>query len=139
MKISESYQVWLRDHFNRYEFTADSATAPKEGIYYLSTLSGNQQDTLNLFLKNIDFKRLDSRYYEDYKDGREYRFYIRTKAFAKTIYVHRDESPKELDSLVEWLKETRRRVKLVESSEEVYFRSRLWLPTPPPPPEIIHE
>lgn len=135
IKFTDNDTVFMREHWNsgRYE----NGKFPKAKTNYFALLTIQQRNELSSILKKINFKKIDSEYFENYSDGSAFQLIIRKENFEKKVFVHSHKIPKELDSLASWINYTKINLKLTEINRELEFRSiEGILPPPPPPPPV---
>ena len=134
IKFTDSDTVFMREHWNsgRYE----NGKFPKERTNYFALLNIQQRNELSELLQKINFKKVDSEYFENYSDGSAFQLVIKKGNFEKKIFVHSHKIPKELDSLSRWINYTKRKLKLTETNREFEFKSVEGLLPPPPPPIV---
>lgn len=133
-KFTDSDTVFMREHWNsgRYE----NGKFPKERTNYFALLNIQQRNELSELLQKINFKKVDSEYFENYSDGSAFQLVIKKGNFEKKIFVHSHKIPKELDSLSSWINYTKRKLKLTETNREFEFKSVEGLLPPPLPPIV---
>jgi ribosomal protein S15P/S13E len=135
IKFTESDTLFLREHWNVVE--RHGITYPKDKTNYIAILSQEQRNQLSELLKKINFKNLKSEYYEAYNDGSAYQIIFKKDNLSKTVFVHSHNTPKELDSLSNWIWKTKMNLKLIKTNREFVFKSiDAIFPTPPPPPPL---
>lgn len=105
--------------------------SPKSNTNYFSVLSNLQKKKLDSFIKEIQFKKYDSIYFENYEDGNHYRIYVKKNGEQKLISVHSNNSPKELDEFAFWIYELKKNLKLTETKKVLNFKSKIETPKPP--------
>ncbi|WP_262151908.1 hypothetical protein [Chryseobacterium foetidum] len=88
-------------------------------------------------LRKTDFKKIKSKYSEDYVDGSMFQIIIKKDDLKKKVFVHSYHIPKELDSLSAWIYNTKMKLKLTETNKKLEFESAKELFPPPPPPPIL--
>ncbi|MDW9379947.1 hypothetical protein [Chryseobacterium sp. JV558] len=113
-------------------WAAENKQLPRNKTSYLSTLNEKQRSKLESFMSNIDFKSLDTLYFEKYQDGEYYSFYIRKDKIRKTIKVHSYNAPKSLSNFAHWIYETKKSLKLKETQKSFEFKSKKNYPKLPP-------
>ncbi|SHL76424.1 hypothetical protein [Chryseobacterium contaminans] len=57
-------------------WASDNTEIPKSKTNYFSTPNKSQRSKLDSFISNIDFKNLDTLYFENYKDGEYFNFLL---------------------------------------------------------------
>lgn len=115
-------------------WASDNAGISKSKTSYLSTLNKSQRSKLDSFISNIDFKNLDTLYFENYKDGEYFNFFIRKDKTRKTIRVHSDNAPQSLKNFAHWIYEIKKSLQLKETKRHFEFKSKNIDPEPPPAP-----
>ncbi len=130
LKFTQNDTIYIRENWSRNDINENSPY-PKSNTNYYAIISKQQNEKLNQFLKDIDFKKYDTAYHQNYVDGSEYKFYIKTPKFQKSVYVHSHNSPKELDSLAYWIVDMKRNLKLLKTNKKLNFKSKIYLPPPP--------
>lgn len=104
---------------------------PKNKTSYLSVLNKSQKLKLDSFISKIDFKSLDTLYFEKYQDGEYYNFFIRKGKIRKTIKVHSLNAPQSLSSFAHWIYQTKKTLQLTETQRSFEFKSKNIYPEPP--------
>lgn len=135
LKFTNSDTIFLREEWNRggnedYKF-------PKPKTNYFAILTEKQKSEFTTLLKNVDFKKINSEYFQNYSDGSAYNIIIRKGDFEKKVLVHSHKIPKELDTLSSWIYYTKMKLKLTEINRKLEFESAKSLMPPPPPPPIL--
>ncbi len=133
IKFTQNDSIYLRENWSLNDIN-DDIPYPKSKTNYIAILTRKQKEKLNTFLNKIDFKKLDTAYFERYEDGEHYMLYFKKNDFEKTIYVHSHHSPKELDSLANWIVDVKRNLKLKKTNKVLEFKSKFYSIPPPPPP-----
>lgn len=87
-------------------------------------LNASQKIKLDSFVENINFKNLDSLYFENYQDGSYYNFHIKKDGIEKTITTHSHSVPKPLEKFASWIYETKKTLKLTETKRSFDFKSK---------------
>ena len=136
IKFTDSDTVFLRENWNSGRYENDKF--PKQRTNYFAILNSKQRSELSELLNKVNFKKINSEYFEDYSDGSAFQLIIRKGNFEKKIFVHSHNIPKELDSLSNWINYNKRKLKLTEINKEFEFKSLEGLLPPPPPPPIIN-
>jgi hypothetical protein len=134
IKFTKGDTVFVREHWN-----SEYDTKLKSKTNYTSIIKHSDRITLDSLIKSINFSKLDTVYYEDYSDGRQYKCYIKNQHIDKTVYVHSYHNvPAELDSLKHWIYDLKSNLKLKKIDTTLNFGSvGNFLPPPPPPPLTI--
>lgn len=134
IKFTKNDTIFYREHWNNYEST-DSIRIPKAQTNYFAILTREQRNQLSELLNRINFKKIDSEYFEDYSDGSSYQLIIKKDNLRKTVFVHSHKVPKDLDSLSNWISTIKRKLQLIETNKKFNFKSiNRILPPPPPTP-----
>ena len=133
IKFTENDSVFLREHWNASE-RYGGPKFPKAKTNYFAIITKEQRNQLSELLNRIDFKKINSEYFEDYSDGSAYQIIIAKNNVKKTVLVHSHSVPKELDSLSKWIYKTKQNLKLIEINKEFDFESIHGILPPPPPP-----
>lgn len=132
IRFTQNDSVYIRENWSRNNFNEKSAY-PKSQTNYTAILTKVQKEKLNKILSDIDFQNFNSTYYENYKDGDQYRIYFKKKEFEKKIYVHSINAPEELDSLAYWIVAVKRKLKLKKTNKNLNFENTVYSKPPPPP------
>ncbi len=109
---------------------------PKGKTSYVALFNKNQRSKLDSFIANIDFKSLDTLYFENYQDGEYYNFFIRKGKLKKTIKIHSNNAPKSLSNFAHWIYETKKILKLTETQRSFEFKSKNTYLEPPLPSDF---
>ena len=130
IKFTQGDTVFVREHW-----TSEYDTKLKSNTNYVSIIKHSDRIFLDSLIKNMNFSKFDTAYYEGYKDGGQYKCYIKNQYLEKTIYVHSYHNvPSELDSLKNWIYKLKSNLKLKEIDTTLSFGSvGHFLPPPPPP------
>ncbi|MEY4963006.1 MAG: hypothetical protein RLZZ323_325 [Bacteroidota bacterium] len=134
VNFTQNDTIFLREHWN--SGGNDEIKFPKSERNYYALLTEKQKQELSSLLNKINFKKIDSEYFENYCDGSAFQIIIKKGNFKKKVLVHSHHIPEELDSLAEWINETKLKLKLTETSKKLEFESAKELFPPPPPPVI---
>ena len=134
IKFTQGDTVFIREHW-----TSEYDTKLKSKTNYVSIIRHTDRITLDSLIKSINFSKFDTVYYEDYADGRQYKYYIKNQHIDKTVYVHSYHNvPSELDSLTHWIYNLKSNLKLKKIDTTLSFGSvGKFLPPPPPPPPTV--
>lgn len=124
----------MREHWNSER--DENSKFPKQRTNYFALMNSQQRKELRYLLQKINFKKMDSEYFEDYSDGSAFQLIFRKGNFEKKIFVHSHKIPKELDSLARWINHTKIKLKPTEINREFEFKSVEGLLPPPLPPII---
>ena len=135
IQFTNNDTLYLREHWNAGE-RSDGKKFPKEQTNYFALLTKNQRSELSDLINRIDFGKIKSEYFQDYEDGSAYQLIIEKEDLKKTIFVHSNSVPKELDSLANWIYNTKENLELKETNKEFDFQSINGILSPAPPPEI---
>jgi len=136
IKFSNSDTLFLREHWNR--GGNENFQFPKSKTNYFAILTEQQKNELSSLIHKVNFKEMNSEYFEDYSDGSAFSIIIRKGDFEKKVFVHSHKIPKELDSLSGWIYYTKMKLILTETKEKLEFESvKALLPPPPPLPPIL--
>ncbi|WP_449403979.1 DUF6438 domain-containing protein [Flavobacterium croceum] len=109
---------------------------PKAETNYFAIINDSQRKELTELIKKIDFRKIDSEYYENYLDGSAFQIIIRQGKFEKKVFVHSRKIPKELKSLSDWIIKIKQNLKLTRTDKNLQFKSKNGILPPPPPPSI---
>jgi len=90
-------------------------------------------------LREVDFEKYDTAYYQDFVDGLEYKIYIKRRNLEKTIYIRSLHAPRELDALARWIDILVENLKLNKIDRELNFKSKLNSLPFIPPPKVISD
>ena len=131
LKITDKDSVFLREHWNN-----GNIEYPKSETNYFAIINEKQRTELTKLIRKIDFRKINSEYYENYLDGSAFQIFIRKGKFEKRVLVHSYKIPKELESLSDWLNNTKQNLKLTKTSKNLKFISADGILPPPPPPPI---
>ena len=131
LKFTDNDSVFLREHWNN-----GNIVYPKAGINYFAIINESEKNELTSLIKKIDFRKIDSEYYENYLDGNTFQIIIRKGKFEKKVLVHSHKIPKELKSLSDWINNTKQNLKLTKTNKNLSFKSAFGILPPPPPPPI---
>lgn len=135
IKFTQSDTLFLREHWNAIE-RSDGIKFPKAKTNYYAIMSRVQRNQLREILDKINFRKLNTAYFEDYSDGSSYQIIIKKEALNKTVYVHSLSGvPKELDSLSSWIYNMKENIDLIESNKKLCFDG-INRTLPPPPPTM---
>lgn len=104
---------------------------PRSKTSYISALNKSQKLKLDSFISNIDFKSLDTLYFEKYQDGEYYNFFIKKGKIRKTIKVHSHDAPQSLSSFAHWIYKTKKSLQLTETPRSFEFKSQNFYIKPP--------
>jgi hypothetical protein len=134
IKFTNSDTIFLREHWN--SGGNENIQFPKPETNYFAVLTKLQRNELSNLIKKMNFKTINSEYFENYSDGSAFNIVIRKGKFKKKVFVHSHNIPKELDSLSGWIYYTKMKLKLTEINKKLEFESAkpVLLPPPPPPP-----
>lgn len=122
--------VYIRQNWSANDIN-DKIKAPKSETNYISIINNEQRKKLDSFVSHINFKKFDTIYHESYADGESYKFHIKQNGIEKTIGIHSHNIPKELENFAYWIYETKKSLKLTETSENFDFKSKFIYPKPP--------
>lgn len=136
IKFTKGDTVFVREHW-----TSEFDTKLKSETNYVSVLKHTDRITLDSIIKSINFSKFDTIYYDDYKDGNDYSYYIKSQHVDKKIYVHcRDNAPAELDTFAYWIYHLKKSLKFQVIDTTLTFGSvENFLPPPPPPPPLFQK
>lgn len=121
--------VYIRENWSSFE-----NETTKSETNYVAVLNASQKMKLDSFVENINFKNLDSLYFENYKDGSYYNFHIKKDGIEKTIKTHSHSVPKSLEKFASWIYETKKSLKLTETKRSFDFKSKNNFLEPPKAP-----
>ncbi|OXA72452.1 hypothetical protein B0A67_07890 [Flavobacterium aquidurense] len=133
IKFTPNDSVYIREHWNENE---DTAKIPKSKTNYIALISKKDKEILSDLISKTQLKNYKESYNEDYSDGKYYTVYIDKDSIKKLIAIHshKDDVPKDLDSLAKWIYSWKKKVKLIETDKKLtFFSSESVLPPPPPP------
>jgi hypothetical protein len=136
VKFTPNDSVYIREHWNANDVW-DSINIPPNGkTNYIALISKKDREALSKLISKTQLKKYDSIYDENYSDGRFYTLYIDKDSIKKSIAIHsyKNDVPKELDSLAEWIYNWKKKVKLIQTNKELIFISSKYVLPPPPPP-----
>ncbi|MDA6068123.1 hypothetical protein NJT12_00700 [Flavobacterium sp. AC] len=136
VKFTPNDSVYIREHWSGYD-AFDSTKIPKSKTNYIALISKKDKAKLLDLISKTQLKKYNESYQEDYSDGRYYTFYIDKDSIKKSIAIHshKDDVPKDLDSLAKWIYTWKKKVRLIETNKKLtFFSSKSVLPPPPPPP-----
>jgi len=131
LKFTEKDSVFLREHWNN-----GNIEYPKAETNYFAIINDSQRKELTELIKKIDFRKIDSEYYENYLDGSAFQIVIKQGKFEKKVFVHSHKIPKELKSLSDWIIKIKQNLKLTRTDKNLQFKSKNGILPPPPPPSI---
>jgi hypothetical protein len=126
---SDSDSVFIREHWY-----FNDENEPLSKTNYVSRLNILQKKKLDSFIRNIDFKTLDTLYFEKFDDGEFYSFHLKTKNLHKTIWVHSENAPSSLKDFSKWIYDTKKSLKLVKTLRQFEFKSKAKDLAPPENP-----
>ncbi|UUC45124.1 hypothetical protein [Flavobacterium cerinum] len=132
IKFKQNDTIFLREHWN--SGGNKDIKFPKSERNYFALLTEKQKQELSNLLSKINFRKINSEYFEDYNDGSAFQIIFRKGNFKKKVLVHSYHIPRELDSLSHWIYKTKMKLKLNEISQKLEFESAKELFPPPPPP-----
>lgn len=135
VKFTPNDSVYIREHWNGNN-AFDSANIPRIKTNYIALISKEDKKALIELISKTQLKKYKSEYYQDYSDGEYYIFYIDKDSIKKSIAIHshKNDIPKDLDSLANWIYTWKKKVKLIETNKKLdFFSSKYILPPPPPP------
>ena len=135
VKFTPNDSVYIREHWNGNN-AYDSANIPRIKTNYIALINKEDKKTLIELISKTQLKKYKSEYYQDYSDGEYYIFYIDKDSIKKSIAIHshKNDIPKDLDSLANWIYTWKKKVKLIETNKKLdFFSSKYILPPPPPP------
>lgn len=135
VKFTPNDSVYIREHWNGNN-AYDSANIPRIKTNYIALINKEDKKTLIELISKTQLKKYKSEYYEDYSDGKFYIFYIDKDSIKKSIaiHTHKNDVPKDLDSLAKWIYQWKKKVKLIETKKKLDFYSSKYILPPPPPP-----
>jgi hypothetical protein len=134
LKITDSDTIFLREEWNSGRNEGYKLLKPKTN--YFAILTEQQKSEFIILLKNVDFTKINSEYFQDYLDGSAYNIIIRKDGFEKKVFVHSHKIPKELDTLSSWINITKQNLKLTKTNKQLHFESTFGMLPPPPPPPV---
>jgi hypothetical protein len=132
LKFTESDTIYLREHWNK-EWE-ENIKYPKAKTNYFAIITEQQKNELRNLVEKIDFKKIETEYYENYSDGSSFEIIIKKGKFEKKVNVHSYKIPSELDTLANWINETKDNLKLTKTNKKLIFKSANGVLPPPPPP-----
>ncbi|GAA3760475.1 hypothetical protein [Flavobacterium ginsengiterrae] len=140
IKATPNDSIYIREHWNAYGIW-DSTHIPKEKTNYIAVISKTDRKQLMKLITQTQLKKYDSIYDENFADGMTYIFYINKDSIQKSIYIHshKNNVPKELDSLGKWIYNWKKKAKLIQTDKKLTFKSSKYILPPPPPPPIKTE
>ena len=135
VKFMPNDSVYIREHWNSNN-AYDSANIPRIKTNYIALINKKDKKTLIELISKTQLKKYKSEYYENYSDGNFYIFYIDKDSIKKSIAIHshKNDVPKNLDSLAKWIYQWKKKVKLIETKKKLDFYSSKYILPPPPPP-----
>ncbi|MFH7003153.1 hypothetical protein [Flavobacterium bizetiae] len=136
VKFTPNDSVYIREHWNAHDVW-DSTNIPKGKTNYIAFISQKDKNKLIDLISKTQLKKYNSEYVENYSDGSYYTIYIDKDSIKKSIKIHshKDDVPKDLDSLANWIYNWKKKVKLIKTDKKLtFFSSESVLPPPPPPP-----
>lgn len=135
VKFTPNDSVYIREHWNSHD-VFDSTNIPKGKTNYIALINKEDKKTLIELISKTQLKKYDTIYDQNYSDGRSYRFYIDKDSIKKSILIHsyKNDIPKDLDSLANWIYTWKKKVKLIETKKKLEFYSSKYILPPPPPP-----
>ncbi len=137
IKFTQGDTVFVREHW-----TSEYDTKLESKTNYISVIKHSDRITLDSLIKSINFSKFDTTYYENYADGRQYKYYIKNQQLDRTVYVHSYHNvPVELDSLEHWIYNLKSNLKLKKIDTALSFGSvgNFLPPAPPPPPTVFRK
>jgi hypothetical protein len=134
LKFTDSDTIFLREEWNIGR--NEDCKLPKPKTNYFAILTEQQKREFISLLKNVDFTKINSEYFQDYLDGSAYNIIIRKDGFEKKVFVHSYKIPKELDTLSSWINITKQNLKLTKTNKQLKFESAFGMLPPPPPPPV---
>jgi len=138
IEFTQSDTVFLRYNFS-YLDIYDSIDAPKSKTSYYAILEKKDCNEFDNMLREVDFEKYDTAYYQDFVDGLEYKIYIKRRNLEKTIYIRSLHAPRELDALARWIDILVENLKLNKIDRELNFKSKLNSLPFIPPPKVISD
>ncbi|KIC63960.1 hypothetical protein [Chryseobacterium taiwanense] len=126
---SKNDSVYIRENWSSFQ-----NKTTKSETNYLAVLNTSQKIKLDSFVESINFKTLDTLYFERYSDGEYYNFHIKKDGIEKTIKTHSHSIPKSLEKFAYWIYETKKSLKLTETKRNFDFKSKNNFPEPPEAP-----
>jgi hypothetical protein len=136
IKFTQSDTVYVRYDWIGRNFD-DITSVPKENTNYYGILNSEERLKLFDYIQKVNLFKYKSEYFEDYLDGSSYGINIQKKTKSKTVLVHSHNAPKEIDSISNWIRSIKQKLKLKEIKKNITFETRKGvLPPPPPPPPI---
>jgi len=117
IKFTHGDTVYIKQHFSFSDSTLETNN-------YTSVLSTADRLKLDSFLSIINFNTYDSVYSDKhYQDGEEYKFYLMKDTTTKTIYIHSQKAPKEIEEFGQWIVEVKERLELTRTENKTVFGS----------------
>ena len=114
------------------------ADSPMIAKNYFAIISPDDRQKINNFLSAINFAKYDTSYYESYKDGHEYKYYISNDSTTKSIYIHSYTEPKELRTFADFIVSLKKKSRLSLLNSKVDYKShRNFYPPEVPPSTIV--
>lgn len=123
---SNNDSVFIRENWSSNDFKA-----PVGKTNYISQLSNLQKKELDSFINTVNFKSLDTLYFEDYSDGEYFSFFIKKDGLTKNIKVHSHSAPKSLTDFADWIYRTKKSLRLIETQQQFEFKSKISELEPP--------
>jgi hypothetical protein len=134
IKFNQGDTVFIRQYF-----TSSYSGVLKRNTTYYSVLNKQDRNSVDSFVDKIDFLKYQDRYLEAIQDGVMYALCIENDSIKKTIVVHSDTAPGQLNRFADWLADFKTRLKIVPLDTTMVFTTSKFvvLPQIPPPPVIF--
>jgi len=118
IRFTQSDTVFIRQHFA--SFFSDT---PQSNTSYYAFIRKTDRIMLDSFMTHVNYVGFDSVYYQSYVDGIDYQLYVEKDGISKTIKVHSDSVPEQLNDLAQWIVETKKTLPLFKIDTMLVFES----------------